>query len=38
MDEEDFLDREVLNINGEIKNNDTDSADFVKLTATIYDK
>jgi hypothetical protein len=27
----------VLNIIGEIKNNDTETTDFVKLTATFYD-
>ena len=32
-----MLDEETLNIIGEIRNNDTDSADFVKLTATFYD-
>ena len=37
FDKDNLLDNEVLNIIGEIKNNDTETADFVKLTATFYD-
>lgn len=37
FDKETLLDKETLNIIGEIKNNDTETADFVKLTATFYD-
>ena len=37
MDEQDLLNTETLNIDGEIKNNDTDAANFVKITATFYD-
>ena len=37
FDKENLLDRETLNVIGEIKNNDTESADLVKLTATFYD-